>query len=502
MPSNDYCVGLDNQQCNYPRGKVIGGSSVLNYMIYNRGNHRDYDLWSNLGNTGWSYEEVLPYFKKIENYSIDEFYDEKYHGKEGYVNVMYAPYKTKLADHLIKSGIEMGYNYNDHNAREQVGISRIQASLKNGFRASSSRSYLHPIRNRQNLHVKKWSMVKKILIDPQTKQTYGVEFVRNRRTYTVKARKEVIISAGSINSPQLLMLSGIGPKKHLTSVGIPVLKNLKVGFNLMDHIATGGLTFTINKPYTIKRDKVLTMESLSEFLNNQNGPITIPGGCEVILFSDLKNPNNPDGYPDMELLITAGSVASDPILYKDFGIKNELFNEVYEPISRAESFMILPMLLRPKSKGRLLLRDNNYRTQPMIFPNYFADEDDLITMVEGIKLAINLTRQNSMLEIGTKLNARPLPQCKHLPMLSDEYWACMARHITLTIYHISGTCKMGPVSDKRAVVDPRLRVYGIKGLRVADASIMPEVPAAHTNAPVFMIAEKAADLIKEDWGAL
>lgn len=502
MPTNNFCMGMVNQQCNFPRGKVIGGSSVLNYMIYNRGNYRDYNNWANLGNEGWSYEEVLPYFKKVEDYEINEMYDEKYHAKGGHVTVSYAPYKTKIADQLIQAGLEMGFKHNDHNAREQVGISRVQASLKDGVRASSSRSYLHPIRNRKNLHVKKLSMVKKILIDPKTKVAYGVELIKQGRTYTIRATKEVILSAGAINSPQLLMLSGIGPKKHLKSLDIPVIQNLKVGFNLMDHIAMGGLTFLIDKPYSITTNKMLQMDALSQYFNNHTGPLSIPGGCEVILFADLKDPNNPDGYPDVELLIEAGSIASDPLLYKDFGVTDEIYNEVFKPIQNQETFMILPMLLRPKSKGRIMLRNKNYKSQPYIFPNYFANEDDLKTMVEGAKLAVRLARQKAMKEIGTRLHHIPIPQCKSYAFESDDYWACMARYITLTIYHQSGTCKMGPPTDKKAVVDPRLRVYGIKGLRVIDASIMPEVPAAHTNAPTFMIAEKGADMIKQDWGML
>lgn len=500
MPGTKYCMGMNNRQCNYPRGKVMGGSSVLNYMIHNRGNYRDYDNWAQMGNQGWSYEDVLPYFKKLEHFKIREMYDEKYHGLDGYVSVSYAPYKTKITDYVIQAGMEMGFKQNDHNARNQPGISRIQAALNDGIRASASRSYLHPIRDRTNLHVTKMTTVTKVLIDPKTKQAYGVSFVKNGDPHIVTVRKEVILSAGAINSPQLLMLSGVGPKKHLTQLGIPVIQNLKVGYNLMDHIAMGGLTFRINKPYSITTNKMLQAESLSEYFNHHRGPLTIPGGCEVILFADLKNLNDTDGYPDMELLVEAGSIASDPVLYKDFGITDEIYNEVFKPIEYKETFMILPMLLRPKSKGRIMLGSADYRTKPLIFPNYFSNTEDLKTMVEGAKLAVALSQQKPMQEIGTKIHSIPIPQCKHLLFQSDEYWACMAKYMTLTIYHQSGTCKMGPATDKKAVVDPRLRVYGIKGLRVIDASIMPEIPAAHTNAPTYMIGEKGADMIKEDWG--
>lgn len=305
-PSGTYCMGMDNGQCNFPRGKVMGGSSVLNYMIYTRGNRRDYDGWSEAGNVGWSYEEVLPYFKKVENFSISGGYDESYHGKEGHVRVTYSPHMTKIADAVMEAGRQMGVGYVDYNGATQVGMSRLQVTMRDGVRESSSRAYLHPINGRPNLHVSKYSMVSKILIDPNTKTAYGVEFVKNRKMYRVKARKEVVLSAGAINSPQLLMLSGIGPKKHLQKLGIKVLSNLRVGYNLMDHIAVGGLTFMIDKPYSIKSNTIISRDNLYQYLNYHLGPFSIPGGCEVLSFHDLNNPQDPDGYPDIELLFQAG----------------------------------------------------------------------------------------------------------------------------------------------------------------------------------------------------
>lgn len=499
-PSDKFCMGLDNQQCNWPRGKVIGGSSVLNYMIYTRGNRRDYDHWAALGNTGWSFEEVLPYFKKIENFTIDEYKNSSYHNDKGYLDISYAPYRSKVANAIIEASQEAGFPYVDYNGPKQVGVSQLQVSMRDGVRESSSRAYLHPIRNRRNLHVKKFSMVTRLLIDPKTKKTLGVEFERFGKLYIIKASKEVIVSAGAINSPQLLMLSGIGPKKHLSELGIPVLKNSRVGFNLMDHIALGGITFLIDKPYSLHLDKILTTESLSMYFNKHKGPMTIPGGCEVLVFTDLENPGDDDGYPDMELLYQGGSLVSDPLLPKDFGLTDEIYNEVYKPIEKSDSFMVFPMLLRPKSKGRILLKSKNYKTKPMIFPNYLSDEQDMKTILKGLKLAIDISKQPALQKIGAKILNSTIPGCKQHNFGSDEYFDCMTRHLTFTIYHQSGTCKMGPSSDPKAVVDPRLKVHGIEGLRVIDASIIPEIPAAHTNAPTFMIAEKGADMIKEDWG--
>ncbi|XP_060533416.1 glucose dehydrogenase [FAD, quinone]-like [Cylas formicarius] len=500
QPSGKSCLGLDGGQCNWPRGKVVGGSSVLNYMIYTRGNRRDYDHWAALGNRGWSFDEVLPYFIKVENFSVPVPHDQEYHGYEGYLDISYSPYRTKIADAIVNSSLLYGFPYVDYNGPTQVGVSYLQLSQRNGIRESSSRAYLHPISTRKNLHLTKYTMVKKIVIDPISKQVQGVEMVKGGRTYFVRANKEVISSAGAINSPQLLMLSGIGPRKHLKQVGIPVLSNLKVGHNLMDHITMGGFTFIIDEPLSLRTERLLSTDNLKEYFNNHKGPLSVPGGCEALVFTDFDNPNDPDGYPDMELLFQGGSIVSDTVLRKDFGITDEIYDAVFKPIEQKDSFMVFPMLLRPKSKGRIMLKDANYKNKPFIFPNYFADPKDMETILKGVRLVLDLVKQPPLQALGSRLHDIPIPQCSNIPFGSDAYFECMTRHFTFTIYHQSGTCKMGPPSDKRAVVDDRLRVYGVKGLRVIDASIMPEIPAAHTNSPTFMIAEKGSDMIKQDWG--
>lgn len=499
QPSKRYCQAMNDYRCNWPRGKVMGGSSVLNYMIFSRGHKKDYDNWEKLGNVGWSYKDILPYYMKLENYTVKGFENSPLHNSDGYLSVTSIPYRTKLADAVVDSAKEYGFDYVDYNGANQIGVSNLQVTMLDGIRASSSRSYLHPIAHRPNLHIKKNAMVSRILINAKTKQAYGVEFVQNTITSRVLASKEVIVSAGAINSPQLLMLSGIGPKNDLNRVGIPVIENLKVGHNLMDHVAAGGLTFTIEEPYSVKTIDFLQPKPFFSFFANHKGPMTLPGGCEVVLFSDLQNPNSSDAQPDMELLYQAGSMTSDPLLRKNFGITDKIYNSVFAPIEDRDAFMVLPMLLRPRSKGRITLQDDNYLSKPLIYPNYYAYQEDIDTLVGGIKLAIDIANQQSLQSIGTSLHRIPIPDCKKFKFGSDKYWECFIRHFTFTIYHQSGTCKMGPTWDKNAVVDPRLRVYGIKGLRVIDASIMPEIPAAHTNGPVYMIAEKGSDLIKEDW---
>jgi choline dehydrogenase len=373
--------------------------------------------------------------------------------------------------------------------------------MKNGRRCSTNTAFLFPTQGRSNLFVKKYSLVTRILIDIVNKTAIGVEFVSNNKTYRAFVRKEVIISGGAINSPQLLMLSGIGPKKHLKDQKIPLMKDLPVGENLMDHVALGSLTIMINASISLKTRRVLKNPvNLYNFIRKNNGPYTIPGGAEALALIDLDQPEFSDGYPNLELLLVSGLYSDNAYTHTLFGLKTDIYNEVYKPTEKTDGFVIFPMIMRPKSKGRIWLRDANPFHYPLIDPNYFANENDLDVAVAGVRIVQKMLKTDAMQKLDAKILSTSLPGCVQHTFDSDEYWKCSARHISFTIYHLSGTCKMGPKEDRSAVVDPRLRVHGINNLRVIDASIMPEIPAAHTNGPTIMIGEKGADMIKEDWG--
>ncbi|XP_060803797.1 glucose dehydrogenase [FAD, quinone]-like [Amyelois transitella] len=504
-PSHKYCTGLQNKQCNWPRGKVVGGSSVLNYMIYTRGAKLDYDAWEAMGNEGWGWEDVLPYFKKIENFNIPKLNTPKTHGQDGYLNVEYTPYRTAKSKAWVKAAQELGFEYKDYNGGNPSGVSYLQLSMKNGTRHSSSRAYLHPINGRPNLYLTKKSMVTKLIFDDTKTKVIGVELEKRSKKYNILARKEVIISAGAINSPQLLMLSGIGPKSHLDSVRIPVVKDLPVGFNLMDHIAAGGLHFVVNKqkdPSSIEY-VLFHLDLVYNWMKTHKGPLALPGGCEALVFTNLDDKFNASGWPDMELLFLGGGLNFDPLIHRNFGFNEKIYGDTYGPLGSTDSFMVFPMLMRPKSKGRVMLQSRDPKVHPLLIPNYFEYPEDLQKIVEGIKLAIDISKQPAMKKIGAKLYDVPIKYClKYGSFGSDAYFACQAQMFTFTIYHQSGTCKMGAKDDPTAVVDARLRLHNIERVRVIDASIMPEVVSSHTNAPVYMIAEKGADMIKQDWGRL
>lgn len=501
QPSNTSCLAMKDNRCNWPRGKVMGGSSVLNYLAYTRGNRRDYDRWAELGAEGWRYDDVRPYFKKLEHSYISNA-DREYAGFDGPLSVSQTVYQSEIAKAFVAAGLETGLRYVDYNGRTQIGVSYLQTTTKNGLRTSSNVAYLYPIHNRKNLFVRKLSTVTKILIDQSTKTATGVQYVSNGRLTTVLASKEVIVSAGAINSPQLLMLSGIGPISHLKEMDIETVVDLPVGFNLMDHTVPGALTFRTNATTVDFSEIVKSLPKHVVTFAGNSGGILGTTGLESLMFLDLDDPTNaPDGYPDIELIQTAGSLQSSPVYKMIFGIKDSIFDSFAKPLveNHSKAFMMLPMVLRPRSRGLIMLKSNEPFHHPLIFPNYYADPYDIRVAIKGIKKTIELMNTDAMRKIDARLYETPIPACVAFGFATDAYWECYTRHLTFTIYHYSGTCKMGAANDPTAVVDPRLRVRGVNRLRVVDASIFPEIMSGHPTSGVYMVAEKAADMIKQDW---
>ncbi|XP_017015931.2 glucose dehydrogenase [FAD, quinone] [Drosophila takahashii] len=497
-PSQSYCLAMNGNRCNWPRGKVVGGSSVLNYMMYTRGNRRDYDRWSRLGNPGWSYEELLPYFRKFEGSSVPDA-EEDYVGRNGPVKVSYSETRTRIADAFVEASEAAGLPRGDYNGESQIRVSYLQANIYNETRWSSNRAYLYPIKGkRRNLQVQKNALVTKILIDPQTKSAYGVMVkIGEGKSQKILARKEVILSAGAINTPQLLMLSGVGPSKHLREMGIKPLADLAVGYNLQDHIAPA-VSFLCDVN-SLQTSEMFSVEAMAQFLQGR-GPLRIPGGVEAISFYALDDPRNSDGWADMELFVVGGGLQTNLALRLALGIQSDIYENMFGELERrnANGFLIFPMILRAKSRGRIKLKSRNPEEHPRIYANYFANPYDMNITVRGIEKAVSLLDQPAFKAIGARLFEKRIPNCGKYRWRSSAYWACYARHFTFTIYHYSGTAKMGPRADPSAVVDARLRVHGIERLRVVDASIMPYLVSGHPNGPVYLIAEKAADLIKED----
>lgn len=402
---------------------------------------------------------------------------------------------------FVQAGEEMGYDICDINGEQQLGFAFYQFTMRRGTRCSNAKAFIRPIQLRKNFHLSLWSHVTRILINAETKKAYGVEFIRDGRKEVIFAKKEVILSAGAINSPQLLMLSGIGPRTHLEQLGIPVIQDSPgVGQNLQDHIAIGGLTFLIDYKISIVMNRLVSINSALRYAITEDGPLTSSVGLEAVGFISTKYANQTD-WPDIEFMLTSASTNTDggTQIKTAHGLTDDFYNEVYSSINHHDVFSVFPMLLRPKSSGYIRLKSKNPLDYPLLYHNYLTHPEDVAVLREGVKAAIAFGETSSMRRFGARFHSKPLPNCKHIPLFTDEYWNCLVRQYTMTIYHMSCTAKMGPPSDPMAVVDPELRVYGIKGLRVIDASIMPAITSGNINAPVTMIGEKGVDAMKSHW---
>lgn len=496
-----YCLAMENNQCKFPRGRVMGGSSVLNYMIYTRGNRRDFDRWAELGNDGWSYDEVLPYFKKFENSEILNATTQHNAGSGGPVTVSYVNYISDAGRVFYEAALELGLAIINYNGGEQQGISRTQTTTKNGMRVSSSRAYIDPVRHRPNLHIAKRSQVTKINIDQKSTAT-GIEFFRNNQHFQINATKEVVVSAGAIGTPHLLMLSGIGPAKHLLSHKIQPIVDLRgVGENLMDHQTPGFVHFTTNASNLVQDLK--NPIQILNYIKYGSGPFASNIGCESIAFVNSKNITETNSYPDLEVFEISGGLHEFCGLKWNFALRWDQSLNLYRPAADADQsvFLLAPMPLRPRSRGHIQLASNDPFQHPRIVPNYYADPYDMEMAIRGIKFALSLEQTAAFQRTNSVALKSSVPQCLALTYGTQAFWECHARHVTLTLYHYSGTCKMGRDEDEMAVVDSSLRVRGVRGLRVADASVMPEIVSGHPNSAVLMIGEKASDMIKVDWAS-
>ncbi|XP_044013817.1 glucose dehydrogenase [FAD, quinone]-like [Aphidius gifuensis] len=485
-----------DERCTWPRGKSLGGTTTINTMVYTRGNKLDFDKWADMGNYGWDFKNVLPYFKKSEKFRIPGIFDPAYHGYNGNVDVEYPQWRTPFATAFLEAGQTLGYNITDVNGADQIGFSYIQLTSDQGARCSASKAYLRI--NRSNLDIVTGARVLRILINSRN-QAYGVEYEKNGIKYKAYASKEVVLSAGTIDSAKLLMLSGIGPRDHLNQMGIPVIKDAKVGYNLQEHIGFWGLSFVVDLPVTIILKRISDSSILLDYIFHRKGPISSPAGAEAIAF--MKTKYSEDSRPDVELFLLAAGLNADNgrVFRKGYGITDKVYDAIYKPIEGRDTITILPVGHNPKSRGRILLKSKDPYDKPIINGNFFNNTMDIEVLLEGIKYAIELVNTEPFKKYGVQINSLKVPGCEKFEFGCDDYWRCAIRQIPLMENHECGTIKMGPKNDPNAVVDPELRVYGIDYLRVVDASVMPVIPVGHITADVYMIGEKGADMIKYTW---
>ena len=459
---------LNGRQVFQPRGKVLGGSSSINGLLYVRGQHEDYDRWRQRGNAGWGYDDVLPYFKKAENQQRGA---DKYHGTGGPLPVSDWRHADPLSEAFVVAATETGIPANpDFNGAMQEGAGFFQTTTRRGRRASTAFSYLRPARNRGNLHVETDALAQRILLEGR--RARAVEYKQGGRLRTARARKEILVSSGAYNSPQLLQLSGIGPAELLKQHGIEVVLDAPgVGSDLQDHMQVRLITrcaqrVTLND---IVNHPVRRVMAGLQYAALRKGPLTIAAGTSGAFFKT--NPRL--ATPDIQIHFLPFST-----------------DRMGEKLHSFSGFSASVCQLRPESRGSLRIKSADPTVPPEIRINYLATETDRAAFIEGIRILRKILAAPA-LKPYTLEEVDPGPK-----VVSDEELLAYCRRTGSTVYHPTSTCRMG--SDPLAVVDQRLRVHGIEGLRVVDASIMPDLMSGNTNAPTIMIAEKASDMILQD----
>jgi choline dehydrogenase len=449
-----------------PRGKTLGGSSSINGMLYVRGNPLDYNTWAQYGNRGWSYDSVLPYFKKAEHFSPG---GDDSRGRGGPLHVDHMRERAELLDAFIDAAVDEGFPRNkDYNNGKQEGFGYFQVTQKNGERWSCARGYLEPARGRPNLKVETEAYTTKIILEG--KRAVGVTYSQGGQVKEVRANKEVIICGGSVKSPHILELSGIGNPRLLKSIGIDVAHELPgVGENYRDHFAPR-MNWRVKLPVTLNersRGLPLAMEVI-KYYTQRRGILTFTAG---IAYGFIKT------RPELE----------EPDVQYHFA--HASYGNAQTRVLDTQPGMTLTIYqCRPESKGSIHAKSNDPYANPAIRPNYLAEPYDQQVLLDGMKIGRRII-DNRVLDKYRAYEMNPGGKVQ-----TDEEWLQWARETGQTTYHVIGTCKMG--QDPMAVVDDQLRVHGITGLRVIDASIMPTVPSGNTNAAVIMIAEKGADMIK------
>ena len=466
---------LDGRISYWPRGKVMGGSSSINAMVYIRGQHEDFEDWKAMGNSDWGWSDVLPYFRKSEQ---NDRGGDAYHGGDGPLGVSTMDrFLHPLCQNFIRAGEEIQIPHNpDFNGATQEGIGTYQNTVKGGTRMSTARAYIHPIRKRRNLRIEKRALATKVLFDG--KRATGVKYVQNGQTRQAFAGREVILSSGAINSPQLLQLSGVGPGELLKSKGLEVIRSLPgVGQHLQDHL---GIDFIYRSKVPTLNDQLHSWHGKlwhgMRYILTRGGPLSLgvnQGGGFVRTRPGLNRPN-------MQLFFSPVSYTKAP------PGRRPLMNP--DPFS---GFLTGAQPTRPTSRGFLEIKSANPFEAPAIHPNYLSTEFDRQEMIEGMRFLRKLAEAPALADI---IESEIAPGKN---VQTDEEFISDIRARASSVFHPVSTCRMGP-DPERDVVDQRLRTYGLKNLRVVDASIFPTITSGNTNAPAIMVAEKGADFILQD----
>ncbi|XP_011501811.1 PREDICTED: glucose dehydrogenase [FAD, quinone]-like [Ceratosolen solmsi marchali] len=477
--------------CSWPRGKMVSGTGGMYGMMYVRGHPSIYDEWERMGNPGWSYKELEEYFERAENPISPEFARNKMFKKINTgapMTIDYFGHRPYFAEEMLNAAAELGYRISGLRDTSQTGFMVAPMLTQDGMRGTTSRYYLRPSSNRPNLHVLINAHVTKILFMSEINRAYGIELIdKDGEVRKFMANNEIILTAGAIGSPQILLHSGIGPKGDLEKLNIPVIQDLPVGKNLQNHVSVAIKMSIMDNDY-----ESLSLDSVNQYVFNRSGPVSSTGLTQLTAFleSDFAVP----GVPDIQVFFDDFSTGCARASLDS----RECLDESLDSCAERRLIVARPTVVRTNSRGYLKLRSDNPLDHPLIYPNYFTNVTDLKILVQGIKKVVELTKTIAMWKWDLKLEPHQHPWCSRFHFGTEAYWQCLARVKTGPENHQSGTCRMGG-DEFEAVVDHELRVHGVRNVRVADASVFPVLTNANPVSAIVVVAEKAASMISDFW---
>lgn len=503
-PSDTSCLAMKDRRCYWPRGRMLGGSGAANAMLYVRGNRRDFDDWAALGNTGWSYDEVLPFYER----SVRAATSGNATHPIGYTTLEQFELQEASIRQMIRDGhIELGVPSVEQFAEGSfVGTATVPGTVQRGQRATTAKGYLsRVIADRPNLQVVKHAQVTQLHFDAAGERLEAVSFVRHERSYRVGVAREAVLAAGAINSPALLLRSGIGARDQLESLQLPVVRDLPgVGNNLQDHVLVP-IFMELDTDDALPATQQQILQGVYDYLMQRTGPLAGHGTAPLVSFVNTANSSSSDPrYPDVEyhhLYFQRGRQDSLQTFLAGLSLQEQYSRVLHERLARSHLLCTFILLAQPESVGAVRLRSSDYRDPPVLISNYLAQPADVETLLRGIRYQEALERSAAYRQHRIRITHIPIEECDGAhEFRSDGYWRCYAKYFSTTCYHQASSVKMSPASDPEGCVNPRLQLHGIPNLRVADVSIMPKVISSNTNAAAIMIGERAAEFIAQDWG--
>lgn len=493
-PCPHACLGMKENRCALPRGKTMGGTGAINGMSYVRGIRKDYDDWAAAGNTGWDYDSVFPYFLKSEKMLDPDYVNSSNHATTGLLPLIKSQFAGPIRNAILNASEDFGYGLKTDEG--QLGFIDGFQTIENGERVTTSKAFISRTQPRPNLHIAYNSQVMRVIFSKGKAEKIQVRVGKTIKW--LRATKEYILSAGTINTPQILLNSGVGPSKHLKRLGIPEIKNLPVGENLQHHFTMPSIFLKL-QPSSLTVDPN-PINPMYNYFMNRKGPLS---NNNAFSFTGFINTKGDSPFPNLQLhhyLHGKNNTAMFGKYMQNIRYLNETAEDMLDAVVNYITLNIVPTLLKPKSRGKVQLRSKNPFDKPLIYTNYLGDPngDDLNTLLEGTRFVLELARNRHLAPYIIDVMDVKMPNCRGLTFDSDDYWRCAIKNLGDSVGDFVGTCKMGPASDPSAVVAPNLKLHSFKNIRIIDASVMPNIISGNTNTPTVMIAEKGADLIKNE----